>query len=268
MGSIINTKLFIFDLDGTIYHDGILIGDAKNTLQTLRNNGGKIVYLTNNSSRSKKAYVERLKNIGIFESQDVVYSSLDCALDYYKKYKNGKTVYAVATQEVTDYLISNGMKVVDESVDADIILLTFDTELTYKKIKRANELMVMGKEYISTHPDEVCPSTGISLPDAGSFIKMFKSSSGRLPDVILGKPYTYMADFLVDGFGISKDQITMFGDRLSTDIMFGVNSGINTALVLSGEATLEQAKASGIKIDEIIKDVNELPKILYGNKGE
>ncbi len=260
MGKINDIQLYLFDLDGTIYHDGELIGDAKNTLRALREGGAKIVYLTNNSSCAKDCYEEKLTNIGIFDERDTVYSSLDCAVDFFTRNRAGKKVYAVASEEVRSFLKNKGIALVDDghAKEADIILLTFDKELSYEKIVLANELMVLGKEYISTHPDFVCPTKGISVPDAGSFIEMFKASSGRSPDIILGKPYTFMADFLVDRMGIPGKRTAMVGDRLYTDIQFGVNAGIKTILVLSGETTLEQYEKSGVKVDLVLTDINSL----------
>ncbi len=264
MKNLADIKLYLFDLDGTIYHDGVLIGEAKNTLQTLRKGGGKIVYLTNNSSTTKKAYLEKLQKVGILEEEDVVYSSLDCAVDFLQKNRKNQKIYAVATGQVCDELKNRSISLVDDEhyLEADILLLTFDKELSYKKLIIANELIVLGKEYISTHPDFVCPTRGISIPDAGSFIELFKASSGRAPDLILGKPYTYMADFLIDTLGVTRAQTAMVGDRLYTDIQFGINAGLTTVLVLSGETTKEMYENSGVTVDCILSDVNELVKYL------
>ncbi len=264
MSKLSDAKLFIFDLDGTVYHDGVLIGDAKNTLIFLRERGCKIVYLTNNSAITKDAYVKRLSDIGIFEKDDIIYSSLDCAVEFFKKFRAGKKVYAVATDEVKLYLNSQGLDLVSDSnyCQADVALLAFDKELDYKKIVEFNELLVMGKEYICTHPDKVCPTRGISVPDAGAFIEMFKASSGREPDIILGKPYSYMAEFLIEKLGVSKEQTYMVGDRLYTDVMFGINSGLKTITVLSGETTEREYKKSGIKCDYLLKDINEIVKLI------
>ncbi len=268
MNTVSNAKLFLFDLDGTVYHDGEPIGDAKNTLAFLRDNGCKIVYLTNNSSISKQAYIDRLSGIDILGENDIVYSSLDCAVDYFKKYKQGKKIYALCTDVAKKFLEEQGLELVNDKdvYQADVVLLCFDKELTYQKIVIANELLVMGKEYISTHPDFVCPTRGISIPDAGSFIEMFKASSGRTPDIILGKPYSYMADFLLASLGVSKEQTFMVGDRLYTDIMFGINSGINTITVLSGETTKQDYEKSGIKCNYLLKDINEIPKLIKEGK--
>ncbi len=268
MNKLSDAKLFLFDLDGTIYHDGTLIGDAKNTLTFLRERGCKVVYLTNNSSCTINEYVEKIGRVGILEKEDIIYSSLDCAVDFFKANRAGKKIYTLATENVKNYLIEKGLNIVNDTnpYDADIVLLTFDKELNYKKMVIANDLLVMGKEYISTHPDAVCPTKGISIPDAGSFIEMFKASNGRVPDLILGKPYSYMSDFLIKSLGIKKEQTFMVGDRLYTDIKFGINSGINTITVLSGETTEQMYNESNIRSDYLLKDINEIPKIIKEGK--
>ncbi len=268
MNNLSAAKLFIFDLDGTVYQSGQLIGEAKDTLQFLRNRGAKIVYLTNNSISTQEEYKEKLTALGILEAGDVIYSSLDCTVDFFHKYLKDKKVYAVATKAVRDYLQSQGIDLVNDTdpYQADVVLLTYDKELTYQKIVTANELLVMGKEYIATHPDAVCPTSGISAPDAGTFIEMFKISSGREPNMILGKPYPFMANFLINTLGFSKEQTFMVGDRLYTDILFGVNSGLNTIIVLSGETTESMYKESKIRSDYVLKDINEIPKYIREGK--
>lgn len=256
------TKAFLFDLDGTIYLDDVLIGDVKNTLNKFRDNGITVAYLTNNSSKTDDEYLEKLKRIGIYDERDVFYSSLDGAVDYLNFYHKDLTVYPVATKEVVNHLEKEGIKVVKTGEIADIVLLTFDKELDYQKIVWANYLMVKGAKYFATHPDAVCPAKDVNIPDLGSFIEMFKKSSKREPDLIIGKPYTIMADNIMRKLNLSKDQVTMVGDRLHTDIAFGVNSGINTILVLSGESTLELAKTHPVKADLILQDVNEIVKHL------
>ncbi len=250
------TKALLLDLDGTVYIDGELIGDVKNTLSYFRDKGVQLVYLTNNSSRTSSEYVTRLKNISIFDERDIVYSSLDSAIDYIKDNYAGKTVYPVCVNSVKTLLENSGITVADDY--ADIVLLTFDRELTYEKIVKANEHMVRGAIYIATHPDTVCPAPEISLPDLGAMMEMFKSSSGRSADVITGKPYSILAEYIMKRLSLQPEQVTMVGDRLYTDIAFGVNSGINSVLVLSGETTKEMAENSKIKADITLDNIDLL----------
>lgn len=254
-----NTKVFMLDLDGTVYLDGELIGDVKGTLNYFRDKGIQVVYLTNNSSGTDEAYYEKLKKIGIWDDRDIFYSSLDAAIDYLKANYQGKSVYPVATESVKNHIIESGITVCD---NADIVLLTFDKELTYEKLVKANALIVKGALYISTHPDNTCPAKDVFIPDAGSFMSLLKTSSGKDPDIIIGKPYAVMADMLAEKLGVDKSEITMVGDRLHTDIAFGKNNGLNTALVLSGETTMEMAKVHPVKADIILNDINEFKNII------
>ncbi len=253
------SKAILFDLDGTIYLEDELIGDVKNTLKTLRENGKKIVYLTNNSSKTDDEYLEKLTRLGIYENGDIFYSSLDASVDYIKENFLDAKVYPLCTEKVKEYLVKSGITV---SNDADTVLACFDRELNYEKIVLANELIVKGARYIATHPDLVCPAKGVSLPDLGSFIEMFYYSSGRRPDVIVGKPYPQIAKGIMNKLNLKPDEITMVGDRLNTDMAFGINSNLNTVLVYSGEATKESYIKSGLKVSLTLKDVNELIKYL------
>ena len=257
--NIKNTKVFMLDLDGTVYLDGELIGDVIGTLNYFRDKGIKIVYLTNNSSGTDDAYYAKLKKMGIWDDRDIFYSSLDAAIDYLKANYPNKTVYPVATKSVSAHIAESGIKT-DEK--ADIVLLTFDKELTYEKLVIANALIVKGALYISTHPDNTCPAKDVFIPDAGAFMSLLKTSSGKDPDIIIGKLYAVMADMLAEKLGVDKTEITMVGDRLHTDIAFGKNNGLNTALVLSGETTLEFAKTHPVKPDIILNDINEFKSII------
>ena len=148
------------------------------------------------------------------------------------------------------------------SDEAEVLLLAFDKEITYNKIERANRLLCRGVKYIATHPDKVCPAKECSVPDAGAFIELFKASSGRTPDVIIGKPYPFMAEKFCRETGFSGDDVLMVGDRLYTDIKFGVNAGLKTALVLSGETSLSDYENSEIKAAIVIPDMNALKDYL------
>ncbi len=264
MQNLKDKKVFLFDLDGTLYFDGEPIGDAINTLKTLRKKGKRIGYITNNSSRTDDQYEKILRDIGIFEDGDFIYSSLDATIDYIYKYKKCETFFTLCPKQVSDCLIKSGVNLVDEknAYSAKNVLLAFDTEITYSKIKIFNELLNKGAYYIATHPDLVCPTKDISMPDVGSFISMFKTSSNRVPDLVIGKPNNFMADFICAKTGVCNNEVVMVGDRLSTDIQFGLNCNFTTVLVLSGDTNVEQATKSSIKPNLIIDDVNSLPKLV------
>ena len=255
MKKLSNIKAILFDLDGTIYLGDSLIGNVKETLATIREKGIKIVFVSNNSSKTQLQYARKLKKLGIYDKRDIVYTSLDATIDYLKENYAKRTVYPICTKQVKKYLIKHGIKVRNK---ADIFLLTFDKDMTYKKIKNGADLINAGKMFIATHPDVTCPYEPYYIPDVGSFLQMFKASTGKMPDVIVGKPNEIMAKELCFNLSLKKEEIIMVGDRLYTDILFGVNNKMKSALVLSGETTLESYEKSGIKADLVLKDVNEL----------
>ena len=254
-------KTVLFDLDGTVYLGDRVIGDTANTLSFLRDRGIKVGFLTNNSSRPRETYIKKLSDLGLYKDTDFFYSSLDCAEDYFLAEKPDAKIFALATEKVEKRLKSLGLCVNNEIDGCDALLLTFDTEITYDKIEKANELLYNKKIlYVATHPDEVCPMENGMIPDVGAFISLFKTSARRSPDVFTGKPFAVMGKYLLKRFGVKKEEVVMVGDRLSTDIAFGINSGFTSILVMSGETKEEDLKKSAVKPDIILKDVDELKK--------
>jgi len=253
------TKVFLLDLDGTVYIDGDLIGDVKNTLALLRSKGKKLVYLTNNSSRNEQAYIDRLSKIGIYDSSDDVYSSAMATIEHLKANYAGKTVYLVATEGVKQSFIDAGIKLVEDE-QPDVAVLAFDTTMDYDKIRKFDFYIKRGATYIATHPDMVCPAKGESMPDVGSFIEMFYGSSHLRPQEIIGKPHTGMGNAVMNKYGVSAQEVTMVGDRLNTDIQFGQNNKFNSILVLSGEATAEDYLKSEVTASLAFSDINEIVK--------
>lgn len=252
-------KAALFDLDGTVYIGGKLIPGAKEAINALRRGGIKIVYLTNNSSADAEEYACKLTRLGVLDAADEVCSSLTVGAKYLKEHNCGR-VYAVASERVKSCLEKQGIAVSEDGGGADTVFLTYDKELNYDKLVTANRLLYAGANYIATHADKVCPAEGAPLPDAGSFIALFKESSGRLPDVIIGKPYPYMAEYLSEKLNLALSEMLMVGDRLYTDVAFGVNSGLKTALVLSGETTDKMYALSDIKADIVINSIADLPE--------
>ncbi len=255
------TEYFLLDMDGTIYLDRTPIGDMKNTLSRIRDSGRKIIYLTNNSSKSTGEYVDKLKDIGLYGEGDYVYSSGLATAEFLQSYRAGKKVFLLSTKKTRKEFLDFGINLTD-STDADIAVLAFDTEVTYQGLVLFNECLVKGAEYLATHPDYVCPTEGISIPDVGSFISMFKTSGGRMPDMVIGKPSIVMGETIMKRFNISKEKCMMVGDRLMTDIAFGVNCGFHTLLVLSGETDMDILSRSSVKPENVLNDLNEIVKYL------
>ena len=253
-------EVFLLDMDGTIYFDDTPIGDMSSTLAALRGAGKKLVYFTNNSSKTPDEYEKKLKRIGLWGEGDLVYTSAMATIEYLQTFYGGKSVYLVATDAVKAEFSAAGIAITEEK--PDVCVLAYDTSLTFEKLKKINKYIVEGALYIATHPDDVCPSKDVFPPDVGSFIALLKVSSGKTPDVICGKPYTVMGDCIKRRMRVAGDKVVMVGDRLHTDIRFGVNNGFHTLLVLSGETKAEALAASPDRPEGVLPSLNDAARFL------
>ena len=249
------TDAFLFDLDGTVYLDETPIGDVKGTLARLRAMHKRIVFLTNNSSKTEAEYRQKLTRIGLWGEGDLVYTSAMATAEHVAARFPHKRVYLLATDAVKEEF-SRTVPLVEDA--PDVVILAYDTTLTFAKMKRFNEFLAGGAVFLATHPDAVCPTAGVSMPDVGAFLQLFYTSSGRRPDLIVGKPGTAMGEGLERRLGIPRARMCMTGDRMHTDIRFGNNCGMHTVLVLSGETTEETMKNFPDRPDLVLPDVNAL----------
>ena len=245
-------KLFLMDMDGTVYLGPQKIPGAFEALETLRQNGRRICFLTNNSSRSQDQYVEHIKRYDFEASADEVFTSSMATCGYLRRHYPNARVYALATPRVRDEMRRLGVDVIEGEPSApaqypDVVVVAFDTTLTYDRLYAACRYIHAGAKYVATHPDNFCPALECNMPDMGGFIAIIQKTLDVLPDVIVGKPYPPMAQAVADKFGLSPDEIAMVGDRLYTDVRFGVDNGFAGILVLTGETTREMLQESPIR---------------------
>ena len=256
-------KLFLLDMDGTIYLDDQLFDGTLDFLHHIKISGGRYLFLTNNSSKGVDAYVEKLNRLGIPADPEDFLTSVDAAAAFLKnQYEDSwkqKKIYLVGTESFRNHMKAEGFLLTETpDEDTDILLLGFDRELTYRKLEDASWLLTCGDvEYFATNPDWVCPTAWGSVPDCGSMAQMLNHATGRLP-YFIGKPQPDMALMAMEKFGYAPDETVLIGDRLYTDIACGYHAGIDTIFVLSGEGTLADVETSDIKPAFIIDNIEEV----------
>lgn len=261
MKELKNVEVFLFDLDGTLNMGENPIEGAMDTLRILDQKGKKVFFVTNNSSKSKYDYLKKIQRLGYNADISQIVTSGMAAASYINKHYKNKTVFCLGTETLKKELSEDGINIVDIGQKADIMLLAFDTELTYKKLWNATNLVADGSIYIATHPDYVCPSDNGNMPDAGAYIACVEATTGKRPEIIIGKPYAPMAEYVFDFCNVTPDKVAFVGDRLYTDIKFAINNKMTSILVLSGETTLEDYKASKLDVDYVFDNVNSLRNI-------
>ncbi len=250
-------RCLVLDMDGTVYLGNRPIGDMAGMLSFLRDKGIKLCYFTNNSSKTPSDYVKKLTALGLYDERDTVYTSAMATVSYLLAHHPGKRVYLLSTDSVREAFLEAGIPLSDGE-SADIVVLAYDTTLTFEKLRVANELLVRGATYIATHPDFVCPTEDIPMPDVGSFIRLLEASSGRTPDLVIGKPNALAGEAILRTIGVTAEETAMAGDRIYTDIRFGINAGFHSILVLSGETTEEILSKSDIEPELVLPSLHSL----------
>lgn len=256
MTGLKDKRLFLLDMDGTIYLDEQLFDGTLDFLDYVKAIGGRAMYLTNNSSKSVKSYVDKLSRLGISACEEDFLTSVNATVLHLQR-QGYQKIYAFGTQSFKSQLRENGLTVTDRlEGDIDCLCCGFDTELTFQKLEDACILLNRGVAFVATNPDWVCPTWYGSVPDCGSVCEMLFRATGRRPRVI-GKPQPDMVELAIAKSGFAKAQAILLGDRIYTDIQSGVNAGIDTVLVLSGEATLEDLAASETKPAYVMQNIRE-----------
>jgi len=255
-------RLFILDLDGTFSLDGVPFPKAIELIQLFESRNQFYVFLTNNSSNSQKTYYQSLRRMGLPVQQDHVVTSNQLAGWYILDQYPQKTMIYLGTQDGAEELKGMGLDLVlpydrFREIPVDLALLAYDNGITYEKMK--NFALALRKDipYLATHPDFNYPSKQGLLPDCGSYIALFHASTGKTPNRIFGKPEFDTYRFLLQKKGISPGEALIIGDRLYTDIAGGVQAGIETLLVLSGETQEKDLVSSDIQPTWVVDSVGQ-----------
>ncbi len=250
-----NKKIVFLDMDGTIYLGEKLIQGTKGFLSALRKKGLKYYYLSNNSSRSKTDYVSKLKHLGIPASTEEIILSTDGVIDFLRGRKTDKT-YVVGTQSMKDMFIQAEIEV--DSQNPTYIILGFDTELNYRKIKTAALFLQRGIPMLATHKDLVCPTQDGPIPDVGAMLALFEKATGKTPEKIFGKPNKEMLDYIIKRHEAAVDELIIIGDRIYTDMEMANQIGCDFILVLSGETKKEDLSKLKSQPALIVENLGQL----------
>lgn len=256
MTNLNEIELFLLDMDGTIYLENDLFDGSLDFIQTIIKKNKKYVFMTNNSSKSKNDYIEKLKKLNIPCNEENIFTSGMAMGIYLKENFPNKKVYLVGTKALKNELLSYDVNLVNDN--PDIVVVGFDRELTYEKLEKACKFLCDGATFLATNVDLVCPiENGRYIPDCGSFCNMITVATNKSPKFI-GKPDPSMIYILSKKFNIPCSKIAVIGDRVYTDIASGYNANATTVCVLSGESTMETINASNIKPDYIFNSVKDM----------
>ena len=248
-------EAIFLDLDGTIYMGDNLIEGAIDFLNRIEDRGIKRYFLSNNSSKSVNQYLTKLEKMGIPVSKEEVLLSTHDLLSWLKL-ENISETYLVGTEGMRMMLEEVGINT--DSEDPQFVVLGYDTEITYEKLTKGSIYLQKGVPLGVSHPDMVCPSPDGGLPDTGAYMALFEATTGVVPTHICGKPNPGMILHKINELNLDLDACAMVGDRLYTDMEMADRAGVHGILVLSGEATRDDAEKAPQQPSLIIDSVSSL----------
>ncbi len=274
-------KHVALDMDGTIYLGSNIFPYTLDFLQRLTDAGITYSFLTNNPTRSVADYLKKLEKLGIIAEEKNMYTTSLATIDYIKaNHPEAKRLFMLGTPSMQEQFILSGFEACEDSPEdrPDVLVVAFDSTLTYERLCRAAWWASQGVPYVATNPDRVCPTDlPTVLVDCGSLQKCIEHATGRKPDIVLGKPDPTMLDGIRQHMGLEPEEIAMVGDRIYTDTAMAHNAGAFGVLVLSGETTIETALAVAedartnpapefFPPDLIVRDIAELGDLLIANR--
>ena len=242
-------RCFMLDMDGTFYLGERILPGSLEFIARLRETGRDFLFLTNNSSHNARYYVQRLARMGLeTDERHILTSGLATA------------AIVLGNEFLMEELAGEGV-LIDQQAP-DYVIIGYDTTLDYAKMTAVCDHVRAGLPYIATHPDFNCPTETGFAPDIGAIIAFIEASTGRRPDLIVGKPYGGIVDAALRRTGLERGQLAMVGDRLYTDIRTGVEHGILSILVMTGETTRDMLSESDIQPDLVFERLGDMAKLI------
>lgn len=258
------------DMDGTIYKGGTLFACTLPFLAQMRELGIGTTFLTNNPSKSSADYLAHLRKMGLTATADELYTSAQATIDFLRsRHPQVRRIFALGTPSMLSQFHDAGFVLTSDSVqdEPDAVVVGFDLTLSYGRVCRAAWWIQQGKFYLATNPDKVCPTDQPTvLVDCGAICAMLKEATGRAPDAVMGKPDPAMLTGIVERHELRPGQVAMVGDRIYTDVLMAHRAGALGVLVLTGEATAEDASRASEQPDLVVPSLAELGEVIAATR--
>ncbi len=242
MKKLSDVKCFLLDMDGTFYLGDQLLEGSLDFIRAVEDSGRDYLFLTNNSSHNAAHYVKKLARMGLSVTRDKVLTSGQATAMKVTQLYPGRRAFVLGNEFLLEELSECGVQI--DQRHPDYVIIGYDTSLDYAKMTAVCDFVRAGLPYVATHPDFNCPTETGFAPDIGAIIAFIEASTGRRPDLIIGKPYVGIVEAALERTGLRADQLAMVGDRLYTDIETGLRHGMTAILVMTGETTEEMLAAS------------------------
>ena len=251
-------EAYIFDLDGTVYLGESLLLTVEDTLTKLRSWGKRTVFLSNNPTRTREDYAQKLTRLGLPTPAEDVINSSAVMVHFLKQNFLEARLFVVGEESLRRELRAAGFELSDDAQQVDVVIASFDRTFAYWKLQVAFDAIRAGARFFATNADRYCPVPGGGEPDAAAMIAAIEACTNTKVEAVVGKPSPYMAAAVLDLLGIPAEDCLMIGDRLETDVLLGLNAGMSAALALTGATDESALKQSSIKPNYVLHQLTEL----------
>lgn len=251
-------RAYIFDQDGTLYLGDNLLPGAAETIAALREAGCRTIFLSNNPTKTREQYAAKLTRLGIPTTIDDIVHSSFVLVQWLLRAAPGARLFVVGEEPLKHDLRAAGFAFSERAGEIDIVVASFDRTFEYRKLQIAFDAIRAGARLIATNPDRFCPVPGGGEPDCAAIIAAIEACTGAVCDPIVGKPSPIMVATIMDLLKLPPTDCIMVGDRLETDIRMGLDAGMATCLVLTGDATRETLAASGLQPTLVLERIDGL----------
>lgn len=252
-------RLFVLDLDGTVSLGDRLLPGAAEMITRARALGRRILFFTNNTSRSPLEYVERLNRMGLAVTRADILTAGDVTVHYLRQHHPDARVFLLGVPALRESFAAGGIRLVEE--DPDLVVAGFDKTLTYERLEKACVFLRRGAGFLATHPDINCPTEAEPIPDCGAICAAITASTGRAPRC-LGKPAAETVALVEAVSGLRRQSIAFVGDRLYTDVACGTRNGALGILVMTGETTPDMLAESSFSPDAVFPSLGAMAPLL------
>ena len=217
------------------------------------------MFLSNKPIATRRSYADKLTRLGIPTEEDAVLNSSGALALLLSREMPGAHAYVIGEAPLMADLIAAGIAITNEPSEADVVVASWDRDFSYRKLDDALTALLRGARLVATNPDVSCPMVGNTFaPDCGAIAAAIEACSGRTVEVYGGKPSRTMAEMALERLGRAADDCMMVGDRVHTDVLFGSNAGMSTALVLTGAGRLVPLDEAPARPDFVLDSVADL----------
>lgn len=255
---MLNYEAYIFDLDGTVYLGDELLPTAGETITTLRQLGKRTLFLSNNPTHTRQDYSAKLTRLGLPTPAADIINSSAVMVEFLRRTCPQARLFVIGEKPLCTELQEAGFTLTDQEGAVEVVVVSFDRTFTYHKLQVAFDALRAGARFFATNGDKYCPVPGGGEPDAGAIIAALEACTGRVVEEIVGKPSRWMAEMVLNMLQMPPGRCLMVGDRLETDVLFGLNAGMASALTLTGATTREMLSQAAVRPTYVVEQLADL----------